>query len=41
MVGYIRMDDKYPQIWLYAGLVQEHVRYWDDQVGRTVIETSY
>jgi len=41
VVGYIRMEDKYPQIWLYAGLVQEQVRYWDDQVGRTVIETSY
>ena len=41
VVGYIRINEKYPQIWLYAGLVQEQIRYWDDQVGQTVINISY
>lgn len=39
--GYIRINHRYPQIWLHAGLVQEQVRYWDNEVGRTVIEISY
>ena len=41
VVGYIRINEKYPQIWLYAGLVQEQIRYWDDQVGQTVIDIGY
>ncbi|HEX2923325.1 MAG TPA: hypothetical protein VHS06_02475 [Chloroflexota bacterium] len=41
VVGYIKMEHTYPQIWVYAGLVQEQVRYWDSEVGRTVIETGY
>jgi hypothetical protein len=41
VVGYIRMNEKYPQVWLYAGLVQEQVRYWDNQVGQTTIDIGY
>lgn len=41
VVGYIRMSHKYPRIWLHAGLVQEQVRYWDNEVGQTVIEIAY
>ena len=41
MVGYIRIDHKYPRIWLHAGLVQEQVRYWDNEVGQTIIEIGY
>ena len=41
VVGYIRINEKYPQIWLYAGLVQEQIRYWDDQVGQTIINIGY
>lgn len=41
VVGYIRMNEKYPRIWLYAGLVQEQIRYWDNQVGQTTIDIGY
>ncbi len=41
VTGYIRMSHQYPRIWLYAGLVQEQVRYWDHEVGTTVIETGF
>lgn len=41
ITGYIRVNHKYQRIWLYAGLIQEQVRYWDNEVGRTVIEIGY
>lgn len=41
VVGYIRIEQRSPRIWLFAGLVQEQVRYWDNEVGRTAVEISY
>ncbi len=41
VVGYLRIDRRYPRIWLYAGLVQEQAGYRDDEVGRTLVEISY
>lgn len=41
VVGQIRIDHRYPQIWLHAGLIEEQVRYWDGEVGRTVVEIGY
>ena len=28
-------------MWLYGGLVQEGHRYWDDGVGRSLVEVSF
>lgn len=41
VVGYIRMDHRHPELWLHAALIQEQVRYWDDQAGRTTVEIGY
>ncbi len=41
VVGQIRIDHRYPRLWLYAGLIEEQVRYWDGEVGRTVVEIGY
>lgn len=41
IAGYIRIDHKYPQIWLHAGLIQEQIRYWDNEVGQTIVEIGY
>jgi hypothetical protein len=35
------MLHKVTKMWLYAGLVQEGHRYWDDGVGRSLVEVSF
>jgi hypothetical protein len=39
--GTIQMLHKVTKMWLYAGLVQEGHRYWDDGVGRSLVEVSF
>ncbi len=38
--GTIDILHKISKIWLYAGLVQEGHRHWDDGVGRALVEVS-
>ncbi len=39
--GTIDILHKISKIWLYAGLVQEGHRHWDDGVGRALVEVSF
>jgi hypothetical protein len=39
--GTIEILHKVSKIWLYAGLVQEGHRYYDDGVGRAMVEVSF
>jgi len=39
--GTIEILHRITKIWLYAGLVQEGHRYYDDGVGRALVEVSF
>ncbi len=39
--GTLEVLHKISKIWLYAGLVQEGHRHWDDGVGRALVEVSF
>jgi hypothetical protein len=39
--GTIEMLHRVSKVWLYAGLVQEGHRYYDDGVGRAMVEVSF
>lgn len=41
VVGFFRIDHRYPRLWLFAGLLQEQIRQWDREVGRTFLEIVY
>ncbi|HLH22498.1 MAG TPA: hypothetical protein VK066_08235 [Chloroflexota bacterium] len=41
VTGTIQMLHKVTKMWLYGGLVQEGHRYWDDGVGRSLVEVSF
>jgi hypothetical protein len=41
VTGTIQILHKVTKMWLYAGLVQEGHRYWDDGVGRSLVEVSF
>jgi hypothetical protein len=39
--GAIQMLHRITKVWLYAGLIQEGHRYYDDGVGRALVEVSF
>ncbi|MBI2861925.1 MAG: hypothetical protein HYX89_03800 [Chloroflexi bacterium] len=41
IVGYLRIMERYPEIWLYAGLVREGIGYHVNRVGQQLIKVSY
>ncbi|MBI3967977.1 MAG: hypothetical protein HY329_20250 [Chloroflexi bacterium] len=41
VVGYVRVEETHPQVWFYAGLIQEKIGYYVDRVGTQVVSIGY